>query len=138
MHGLALALLGLTLSADPVEVAHDVEEINTLRFAFPLMVDPDRREKIERIELYVSTDRGCTWKLHSDSKPTAKSVLFNAPRDGLYLFALRVVFVSGKSEPEELGDLVPQQKVYVNSKQLELKRRPPKEEAGGQIEVLRK
>jgi hypothetical protein len=117
MHGLALMLLTVTPSLDPAELSRDATEVQSRDFAMPLTLDPDRRDTVKEIRLFVSEDRGKTWKHEKDYKPTDKRVLFSAPRDGVYWFAVQVVSKDGKKDPAELNDLTPAQKVYVNTQQ---------------------
>jgi hypothetical protein len=121
MHGSALVFLSLALATDPVELQKDVHEIQTRKFAMDLGVPADQRGKINQIRLFVSEDRGKTWKHNRDYKPNAKEAIFTAPDDGLYWFSLQVVYKDGKKEPAELDDLEPARKVYVNTERRTLK-----------------
>ena len=58
----ALLSLGLMLNIGTNELPGDVAEIGTHRFAIPLHVDADRKDEIDRVRLFVSTDQGKTWK----------------------------------------------------------------------------
>jgi hypothetical protein len=51
------------------------------------------------IQLYVSTDRGGSWKLYDRATPTAKQFAFRATADGEYWFALRTVAADGRANP---------------------------------------
>jgi hypothetical protein len=137
MHGFVLAFLGLALAADPLELPKDVYEIPTRMFAMPLRVNPDRRDKIEKIRLFVSEDRGKTWKQKKDYKPSDKKVIFTAPHDGFYWFAVQKVLKVGDKVPAELDDLIPAMKVYVNSKQRTRKTQKSYEELEREVEQLR-
>ena len=137
MHGFALAFLGLTLAADPIELPKDTYEIPTRQFAMPLRVDPDRADQIEKIRLFVSEDRGKTWRHKKDYKLSDKKVIVTACRDGLYWFAIQEILKDGNSEPAERDDLVPAMKVYVNSKRRALKTQKSYEELEREVEQLR-
>ncbi len=118
MHGFALALVGFTLAApvpQKAELPADVYEINTRDFAMPLELDAKRKEKIECVRLYTSTDQGLTWTHQQDYTPGDTKVIYTAPRDGLYWFALEVVFKDGKRDPAKLKALEASMKVYVNT-----------------------
>jgi hypothetical protein len=138
MHGLALVFTGLVFCSDPIELAGDVVEIQTRQLAMPLRFDPDRQDKIERVRLFVSEGRGKAWNHKKDYKATDEQVTFAAPRDGLYWFALQTVFKDGKCEPATQDDLVPAQKVYVNSERKVLKVQKSYEELEREVEALRK
>ena len=137
MHGFALMFLGLALSADPVKISRDVTEIQTRRFALPIRYKADQKSKIERVRLFVSQDRGKSWQHEKDYKPTAEQLKFTAPDDGLYWFALQIVFKDGKSEPAKLEDLEPAMKVYVNSERRTLKVKKSYGELQSEVEELR-
>jgi hypothetical protein len=138
MHGFALVFLGTVLAAGPVDLPKDVFEIQTREFAFPVLCDPKQQDKIARIRLFVSEDRGKTWKHHKDCKPTDAEVPFTAPQDGFFWFALQIEFKDGKSDPAELTDLTPCQKIYVNSELKTLKVHKSYEELFREVEELRK
>src|SRR5690349_6964017 len=101
MHGFAFTFLGLVLAADRIELPKDVVEVQQRDFAMPLLFDPNRLDTIERVGLFISEDRGKTWKHKQDCKPNEEQVTFTAPKDGLYWFALQVVLKDGKKEPAE-------------------------------------
>jgi hypothetical protein len=146
MHGLALTLLTLTLSAEPVGLLCDggddytdqgrdgrvvieafdltdgVVACPSRRFKMPVTTT-DPEGKIDSLRMFVSPDSGKTWMLVKNFKPTDKEVFFHAPRDGMYWFALQVVYKDGKHEPESLNHLVAQQKVYVDTEHKVLKPR---------------
>lgn len=138
MLGLVLFSLSFSQPVQPIALASDVDQIETRRFAMPLQVDPNRRDKIERIRLFLSEDSGKTWKHCKDYKPSDEQVTFTAPRDGLYWFALQIVFKHGKSEPAEVDDLAPAMKVYVNTERRALKVPKSYEELQREVEDLRR
>ncbi|HEV3257211.1 MAG TPA: hypothetical protein VG013_10050 [Gemmataceae bacterium] len=138
MHGFALVVLGLGLAADPIKLPRDVEEIQTQEFAMPLRFDPDRQGSVRQVRLYVSVDRGKTWRHEKDYKPTDKRVTFSAPRDGLYWFAVQVVLKDGKKEPAVRDNLAPAMKVFVNTERKALKPQKSYEELQREVEDLGK
>jgi hypothetical protein len=137
MHALAIAVIALALRTAPVELPRDVVEIQARRFDMPLSVDPDRRDTIKTIRLFVSKDCGKNWEHEKDYKPDDKQVTFEAARDGQYWFALQVEFKDGKREPEKAGD-VPCRKVYVNAEHRVLKAQKSFEDLKREVEELRK
>jgi hypothetical protein len=73
-------------------------------FQIPITVDLDLREKMEEIRLFVSTDRGKTWKQVTSVSVDKKSFDFHAPKDGLYLFKAQTVFKDMHVVPEDISD----------------------------------
>jgi hypothetical protein len=115
MHGFALAVLGFGIPTGPVVVPRDVLECPAQSFAMPLRLAPEVQGKVRQIRVFVSQDRGKTWEHYKDYKPAAEKVTYHAPEDGLYWFALQLVFNDGNRDPVEVDDLVPVRKVYVNT-----------------------
>jgi hypothetical protein len=145
MVGVALALLAIALSGEPVEVVCDngdiqmdqgvdgqvilesteqVSTIHTRRFNLPFVIAMDVQDQIENLKLFVSVDGGKSWKIEKNCKPTDKCVLFEAPNDGVYWFVLQVVYKNGKCEPEIVDRRARYvRKVYVDSEHKVLKPR---------------
>ncbi len=138
MHGFTLVFLGFIVFMDPVELYKDEHEIRTRHFALPLMYQTDKTDNIKCIKLFVSEDRGKSWKHERDYKPTADKVTFLAPDDGLYWFAVQIVFKDGKSQPDELDELEPAMKVYVNTERRAIKVRKSYGELQREVEELQK
>ena len=116
MYCIALAIIGLAYFFSPIIVEQDVHETNLRKFHLPVKVSEDYRDKIAFLRLWVSEDRGKTWKLHQEIPPPPGGTRFSfdAPADGLYWFALQVEYKDGKLEPPKL-DAEPNQRVYVNA-----------------------
>ncbi len=123
---------------DSVELPNDVYEIETRQFAIPIRSKPDELAKMKKVRLFVSEDRGKSWKHKKDYKPTDKRAIFTAPHDGQYWFAVQVVLKDGNREPAERDDLVPAMKVFVNSERRTLKTQKSYEELQREVEQLRK
>jgi hypothetical protein len=68
-----------------------VQEVPGRAFVIPLVITPADAAGMERVQLYVSTDRGRTWRHHEDYAPTSADVVFRAWRDGEYWFASHAV-----------------------------------------------
>jgi uncharacterized protein (TIGR03067 family) len=115
MHGLALAFLGLALAADAAESPGEIFEIDTRHFAMPLRFEPSQAAMIERVRLFVSEDRGKTWKALEEYRKTDENVTFMAARDGLYYFTLQILLKDGTKDPMDLKDAVSVMKVRVNT-----------------------
>jgi hypothetical protein len=138
MHGLALMYASFFFAAEPLELPKDVWEIESREIAMPIRVAPGKEEKINRLRLYISDDSGKTWKHVADAKPTDDRFTYKATKDGLYWFALQVEFLDGKCGPAELNQLVPAQKVYVNTERKALKPQKSYEDLVSEVEDLRK
>jgi hypothetical protein len=135
----AMVLL-LAMSAAPpaLMIDEDVCEIEFKGFTIPITIDPRRAKEVGRIQCFVSSDQGKTWKPCGLYKKGTTGVDFLAPRDGVYWFALQITGTDGRKEPESVAKLVPGQKVLVNSEKRAYKvskkpvSRPPTE-----LELLR-
>jgi septal ring factor EnvC (AmiA/AmiB activator) len=87
----------------------------------PLISAPATKDTIKRVRLFVSEDRGKTWKHENDFKVSDEKATFTARRDGLYYFAIQMVMKDGKRMPDNRRALSPTMKVYVNSQQKTLR-----------------
>jgi regulation of enolase protein 1 (concanavalin A-like superfamily) len=137
MHGFMLVVLGSVLSADPVAITRNTMEMDTRRFAMPLLLTEPDKAKSERVRLFVSQDRGKSWQHVKDCKPTEELVRFTAEDDGLYWFALQVVGKDGNRKPAKLENLEPDVKVYVNTEGRTLKVQKTYGELVQEVEGLR-
>src|SRR5262245_59669982 len=113
MFGITMALVAL--NAGPIELPKDVCEIETRSFVMPVIYDTKRRDTIQQIHLFVSTDQGKTWKLHKSFKPDQEGVQYDAERDGVVWFALQIQCENARLEPSAVNKLEPGQKVFVNT-----------------------
>lgn len=130
MSAFALALLCLIVPMPPIggvtestELADDVYEIETRDFKMPLQLDPGRKNTINAISLFVSDDRGKSWKHVKDYLPRDDAVDYSARKDGLLWFTLQVAFKDGSKEPATRNALTAAMKVYVNSERKVLERK---------------
>ena len=89
--------------------------VNYKDFQIPISVDPDRREEMEQIRLFISTDRGKTWKQAKSVSVEKKSFHFHAPSDGIYMFKIQTVFKDKHVIPEDINDGPPALKVRVQT-----------------------
>lgn len=138
MQGFMLAVLGLSLGADPVELPKDVHELNTRGFLLPLNVDPKLQDEFERVRLFVSKDQGKTWNHERDCKPSDKRVVFLADHDGHYWFAIQTHLKNGTYVPAKLSELSPAAKVYINTERKALKVAKSYEDLQREVEELRR
>ncbi len=89
--------------------------INDKNFKIPIYVDPERLPEIKQIRLFVSTDKGKTWK-QIKSVPVGKgSVNYYAPKDGLYWFKIQAVRKDKQLDPEDIDEVPPSLRVLVQT-----------------------
>ena len=129
MHGFALITFGLFFSIDAFVLSRDVEEIETRQFAMPVHVAADENSRLIKYRLFVSDDRGRSWKHVEDYPPSSEEVIYSAVDDGLYWFAIQLVYFDGKQKPTQSKELMPAMKVFVNT----LGRKISKQKSYGQL-----
>ena len=115
MPGLAICFISIWAVAVPPKLPRDVHEYPSRNFHVPLTLDEGTRAKVERMRLFISEDQGKSWKHYQDCKPTAVKAAYNLPDDGLYWLSTQLVFKDGKCEPSDLADLIPDQKLFINT-----------------------
>ena len=134
MNGIAVLLLALapapTWMTDP-----ETFDIDFRSFDLPLNVNPEQRDKIDCIRLFVSEDGGKTWKRFDERKPTETKVPFVAGRDGVFWFTLQVVHSDGTMEPKD-GALKPLQKVRINTAKAVVKKAKAGEVVGATAQAM--
>ena len=104
-----LALPPVAAPADP-----NVYTVQHRTFRVPVQVE-SRRNEIEQIVLFVSTDQGKTWKEAGVIGPDEDSFRYQAPADGSYWFAVQIALKNKTKEPAEQGLLEPALKVAVET-----------------------
>ncbi len=109
-----ILVLGLYYYA-PVVLEQSVHEINSRRFQMPVHMDANARKACAGIRLWVSEDRGKSWKLNEEIDADGTLFKFTAARDGHYWFALQVVQKAGNFSPPKIDSHTVDQKVYVNA-----------------------
>ncbi|MFT3880700.1 MAG: hypothetical protein QM703_13675 [Gemmatales bacterium] len=82
----SLVLVSLTLC-----VADDIDVINAKHFEIPFTIEEKNRADLAKIILFVSTEKGRTWKLHSTYLPNAENAPFIVASDGEYWFTVQLV-----------------------------------------------
>src|SRR5262245_275843 len=118
MYGLTLFLCIPFISNPPLEP--EVELMRERNFKMPLIINRQKQE-MASLRVFVSTDRGKSWKHVKDYTANAQWAVFQAPGDGLYWCALQILFKKGKAEPADIRDLNAVMKVRVDTKQRVLK-----------------
>lgn len=110
--------------ASPAVVEPDELEFPHRKFVIPFMLPPGTQRPIQSIRLYVSEDRGKTWKIADERPRTVDRFSFAATHDGHYWFAVQTIEANGKRNPVRTTDLTPALKVYLNESGRPLMRRP--------------
>lgn len=83
------------------------------RFAVPIAIKPGEREDIAMMVLLVSRDGGATWTKAAEANSDADHFIYEAPEDGLYLFAVGYTLKNGEAYPMEEDQVRPKLKVRV-------------------------
>jgi hypothetical protein len=94
--------------------ANDVSYTRYSRFRIPFQTEPNER-RIRQIQLYFSANEGLSWTQASSVPPEQNGFEFQAPRDGLYWFAVRTQDVDGHFFPLNLEGVRPGLKVIVDT-----------------------
>ena len=89
-------------------------------------------DQVKEVRLYVSLDRGRTWRLAQAKSPADKGFPVRTPSDGIYWFASRTIDQAGRTWPQ--GELAPELEVWVDTTQpqLDLRAAP---QPNGQLNV---
>jgi hypothetical protein len=93
------ACLLLTAGAVPPEPCY----LNQRSFQIPIRVQPERKDDIKGLELYVSLDNGQSWQASARALPDQAAFNYAAARDGHYLFTVVVLDKkTGLPEPRDV------------------------------------
>ena len=114
MDGFMLPLIAFSCMFFPVELEKDTHLTYSRHFDLPLLLNPEVRDKIDRMRLYVSRDHGKTWKVQEEIVSTSSRFSVSVTEDGRYWFALQLLYKGGKADPMT-KDLRPNQKILVNA-----------------------
>jgi hypothetical protein len=75
----------------------------------------DSPQAVERVQLYVSDNRGQTWAFYDEITPEKDSFVFSARKPGEYWFTARLKKKDGTLDPARTADFVVMQKVEVET-----------------------
>jgi beta-lactamase regulating signal transducer with metallopeptidase domain len=89
--------------------------VRTRRFTVPIRVDDAARGRVKKVQIYLSTDMGQTWRLHSTVSGDFKPIDFEAPGDGHYWFTVVTLDEKGAKNPADLKELQALLKVRVEA-----------------------
>jgi len=103
------------LLAPAQDARDDVYKLNQRSFKVPVRIDRDRRDEIEQVDLYVSTDQGKSWEKAGTLAPVEDSFRYTAPTEGVYWFAVQIVLKNKSKEPADSRKFEPALKVSVES-----------------------
>ncbi|MFO0896898.1 MAG: hypothetical protein U0836_05635 [Pirellulales bacterium] len=109
-----LALAGLSRAAAPESPPEPIATRQNL-FSIPFRIEPTRSAATAPVEaqLFVSTDRGESWKLTARAEPRQGRFQYRAPQDGEYWFAIRTLDRSQRLRPDK--PLSPEMQVLVDT-----------------------
>ncbi|HLW66800.1 MAG TPA: hypothetical protein VKS79_15915 [Gemmataceae bacterium] len=93
----------------------DVMPMNRRTIQIPIQVNPDRRNDIAELLLFVSLDQGKNWSQEGRARPGDEAFSYYAPMDGIYWFQMCVVFRNGQREPADLNQMPPGLKVLFDT-----------------------
>jgi hypothetical protein len=105
-------------------------------FRIPFQTDTPGR--LKQVQLYISTDRGQTWRQEAAVLPTERFFDFRAPQDGLYWFSVRTVDLEGRTYPPSMEGARAGLQVVVDTQPptVRLRALPPRDgEVGAEWEV---
>lgn len=98
LHKLALTCVMLITGQAP---APEMHYTNLREGQIPFSVPPTRRDEYQRLELYISADRGYSWDLMDSIAPDKEGFSYHVAKDGEYWFQVAVITKQGKREPEK-------------------------------------
>lgn len=110
-----LAFLLCTAGYAAPTVADSLLYLKDSRFTVPIELDPGVTSQVSEIRLFVSNDRGRSWKHLRTVKPTLKAFEFQSQGDGEFWFAVASVDLKGRVQPE-IHALAPDVKVVIDTK----------------------
>jgi hypothetical protein len=95
-----LLTLGAALGEGLASAQEPVPTTTHSKFAvFQIPFKTDAPQRLKQIQLYVSTDKGQTWRQASVVTPDRKAFDYTAQADGVYWFAVRTVDIDNRAFP---------------------------------------
>jgi hypothetical protein len=102
---LYLALCGVgqqpPAPSEPVKPALSTVTTNKHQFHLPVLISAADRSRLSHVRLFVSTDKGKTWKVHAEGRPDTTAFQFSANRDGAYWFLVQTEDKGGTRYPPD-------------------------------------
>lgn len=94
--------------------AAEVPSLNTRQLKIPINFNPERRDQIVGLQLWVSTDDGVKWVPGPNAHPSQTEFVYAAPSDGVYWLTVQVTNTLGQKEPADLRTVPPERILKVN------------------------
>ncbi|MFM7128402.1 MAG: hypothetical protein ACKO0V_03480 [bacterium] len=88
---------------------------NATSFKIPFAIGSADKKRIKSIELYVSEDRGETWKLYTSTTASTSYFAFRGNREGEFWFAIRTLDIAGRYNPSDDQPIEPDWQVVVDT-----------------------
>jgi hypothetical protein len=110
---IATFVMVAALTASGYDPAPEVHKIPGPAFQIPCKVDQPK--EIDRVQLYVSDNRGKTWALYQEITPNEDSFTFYARKPGEYWFTARLKKKDGTLVPTDQAKFVVMQRVAVET-----------------------
>jgi hypothetical protein len=92
----------------------DVIHMNQRGFQIPIVIQPERKNDVRELLLYVSRNQGQNWEIANRALATAKAFDFFAERDGMYQFSVAVIDQRGRQDPPDPYKVPEPSKMKVN------------------------
>lgn len=93
----------------------EADTIDTRAFQIPIHVKASVRDQIDELVLYVSCDKGKTWKIAAKAKPDQEAFEYLAPQDGLYWFTVQTILKDKSKIPSNISKAPPGLRVWVTT-----------------------
>jgi len=102
----------LAFGADPLA---EERHLATSRFTIPFRVQPEKKDTVREALLYLSLDRGKTWRLHSRLSANHEGFLFQATQDGPHWFTVGLLDHNMRQEPAHIPSAPVGQKIVIDT-----------------------
>ncbi len=104
----------------PPKAAHQTLQVqrnflNKQVIRLPIEMEPQVRQAVQEIHLYVKDQPSAVWKLHDKVAGTQESFTYQAPRDGEYWFTMVTVDKKGRSHPADVKNEPPGLAVVIDT-----------------------
>lgn len=111
-----LPLIGeMVTSVRAQQVREQVAYSQHRHFFIPYTLGEKGRERLKQLQLFVSTDRGKSWKPVAVAPPEQEKFSFISERDGTYWFTVQTLDTQGKYFPPNMESFYPGLKVVVDT-----------------------
>jgi hypothetical protein len=108
---------GETEEAELNQESSSSEEVllSVRSFRVPVRIDSDRKDEIEKVVIYLSRNKGQTWRKCTEVLADRDGFNYFAATDGLYWFACCVIDKEGNRHPARTRQLRAQLRVKVDT-----------------------